>query len=40
MKLPLIVVGFLPKKYKDRYVQKQWDNKSDDSKTKRIRGEL
>ena len=31
MKLPLIIVSYLPKKYKDRYIQKQWDNKSDDS---------
>ena len=30
MKLPLIVVSFLPKKYKDRYIQKRWDKKSDD----------
>lgn len=31
MKLPLIIVSFLPKKYKDKYIQKQWDNKSDES---------
>ena len=30
MKLPLLVITFLPKKYQERYIQKQWDNKSDD----------
>ena len=31
MKIPLLVITFLPKKYQERYIQKQWDNKSDDS---------
>lgn len=31
MKLPLSIVSYLPKKYRDKYIQKQWDNKSDDS---------
>ena len=31
MKLPWIVVSFLPKKWQDKYIQHQWDNKSDDS---------
>ena len=31
MKLPLIVVTFLPKKWQDKYIQKQWDNKTDES---------
>ena len=30
MKLPLIVVTFLPKKWQDKYIQKQWANKTDD----------
>ena len=30
MKLPLLVLSFLPKKYQERYTQKQWDKKSDD----------
>lgn len=30
MKIPLILITFLPKKYQERYVHKQWDNKSDD----------
>ena len=31
MQLPLYIVSFLPKKYKDRHVQRKWDNKTDES---------
>lgn len=31
MKLPLIIVTFLLKKWQDKYIQKQWDNKTDES---------
>ena len=29
MKLPLLIISFLPKKLQDKYIQKQWDNKED-----------
>ena len=30
MKLPLLIVSFLPKKLQDKYIQKRWDNKADE----------
>ena len=30
MKLPLLIVSFLPKKWQDKYIQKQWNNKEDE----------
>jgi len=31
MKLPLIIVSYLPKKLQDKYIQHVWDNKKDRS---------
>ena len=31
MQLPLWIIIHLPKKYKDRYIQRKWDNKTDES---------
>ena len=31
MKLPLSIVSYLPKKWQDKFIQKRWDKKSDDT---------
>lgn len=31
MKLPVLLCALFSKKYKDKYIQKQWDNKTDES---------